>query len=152
GRLRTPSRSRLLSTNCNRTGSMALQLALPKAALRPTLRILLLILGAGATGCTTQTIRTNPVRFRGVISPQTIQVMASSSLSGRPMGEDPSLSDQVSKAFQKQFPGAQLVQSEPEMVVFFTIVSYVPGCSPDCKKFETFRNWTCEVIIYPRGP
>ena len=40
-------------------------------------------------------------------------------------------------------------QSQPDMVVFFTIVDYVPGCSPNCKKFKTYRNWNCEVMVYP---
>jgi hypothetical protein len=64
------------------------------------------------------------------------------------MGDDPSLRDHVATAFQKRFPGARLVESQPDMVVFFTVVDYVPGCSPNCKKFKTYRNWTCEVMTY----
>jgi hypothetical protein len=114
--------------------------------------ILLLLVIANLTGCTKQKVRTNPAPLRATPLPQTIQVMASSSLRGRPMGDDSVLLDKVAKAFQKQFPGARLVQSEPEMVVIFTMVDYVPGCLPDCKKFRTYRNWSCEVLIYPREP
>jgi hypothetical protein len=66
------------------------------------------------------------------------------------MGDDPSLRDRVATAFQKQFPGARLVEFQPDMVVFFTLVDYVPGCLPDCKKFKTYRNWSCEVVNYAR--
>jgi hypothetical protein len=114
------------------------------------MKILSLLLVVSAAGCTKEQVRMNLVPQRGAIAPRTIQIEASSSINGRPMGDDPSLRSRVAAAFQKQFPGAQVVQSEPDMVVFFTIVDYVPGCSPDCKKFKTYRNWTCEVEIYPR--
>lgn len=109
-----------------------------------------LLLVVSAAGCTKEQVRMNLVPQRGAIAPRTIQIEASSSINGRPMGDDPSLHSRVAAAFQKQFPGAQVVQSEPDMVVFFTVVDYVPGCSPDCKKFKTYRNWTCEVEIYAR--
>jgi hypothetical protein len=64
------------------------------------------------------------------------------------MGDDSTLRDRVATAFQKQFPGIRSDESEPDMVVFFTIVDYVPGCLPNCKKFKTYRNWTCEVEIF----
>jgi hypothetical protein len=66
------------------------------------------------------------------------------------MGDDPALRNRVADAFQKQFPGVRIVDSQPDMVVFFTIVDYVPGCLPDCKKFRTYRNWSCEVERFPR--
>lgn len=64
------------------------------------------------------------------------------------MGDDPTIRNQVAEAFQRQFPGIRSDESDPEMVVFFTIVDYVPGCLPNCKKFRTYRNWTCEVEIF----
>jgi len=67
------------------------------------------------------------------------------------MGDDSPLRDRVAKAFQKQFPGIQLDESQPDMVVFFTMVDYVPGCLPNCKKFKTYRNWTCEVELFAVG-
>ena len=102
----------------------------------------------GVGGCSSHEIRTNVGQLRGTPAPQTMQILASSSIGGRPMGEDTSLRDGVAKAFQKQFPGTRLVESQPHMVVFFTIVDYVPGCLPNCKKFKTYRNWTCEVEIF----
>jgi hypothetical protein len=102
----------------------------------------------GAVGCSSHEIRTNLVQLRGTPAPQTIQIFASSSIGGRSMGEDSSLRDAVDKAFQKHFPGIRLVESQPDMVVFFTIVDYVPGCLPNCKKLRTYRNWTCEVEIF----
>ena len=66
------------------------------------------------------------------------------------MGDDPALRNRLADAFQKQFPGVRIVDSQPDMVVFFTIVDYVPGCLPDCKKFRTYRNWSCEVERFPR--
>jgi len=79
---------------------------------------------------------------------RTIQIFASSSIGGRPMGDDSTLHDQVAKAFQQQFPGIRSDESQPDLVVFFTIVDYVPGCLPNCKKFKTYRNWSCEVEIF----
>jgi hypothetical protein len=111
--------------------------------------ILSLILVVSAAGCTTERVRMDLVPERGTLVPRTIQIEASSSIDGRPMGDDSSLREQVARAFQKQFPGAHLVKSQPDTVVFFTIVDYVPGCSPNCKKFKTYRNWSCEVMIYP---
>ena len=61
------------------------------------------------------------------------------------MGDDSSLHNRVADASRKQFPGVRIVESQPDMVVFFTIVDYVPGCLPNCKKFRTYRNWSCEV-------
>ena len=124
----------------------------PRVFGRTAVSFLLVAAVIGLAGCTKQKVRTNPVPLRATPEPRTIQVMASSSLGGRPMGDDPSLYDQVAKAFHKQFRSAQLVQSESEMLVIFTMVDYVPGCSPNCKKFKTYRNWSCEVILYPRDP
>jgi hypothetical protein len=114
-----------------------------------TISILSLLLVVSTAGCTTEEVRMNLVPQRGTLAPRTIQIEASSSINGRPMGDDPSLRGRVAAAFQKQFPGSRVVQSRPDMVVFFTIVDYGPGCSPDCRKFKTYRNWTCEVMIYP---
>lgn len=108
-------------------------------------------IGIGVSSCTTQNVRMNLVPSRGTPAPRTVQILASSSIGGRPMGDDSSLSDRVAAAFQKQFPRARLTQSQPDMVVFFTLVDYVPGCLPNCKKFKTYRNWNCEVMIYARG-
>lgn len=64
------------------------------------------------------------------------------------MGDDSTLRERVAKAFQQQFPGIRSDESHPDMVVFFTMVDYVPGCSPNCGKFKTYRNWNCEVEIF----
>jgi hypothetical protein len=125
-------------------------LNIQNASHQTMMKILSLLLVVSAVGCTKEQVRINLVPQREAIAPRTIQIEASSSINGRPMGDDPSLRSRVAAAFQKQFPGAQVVQSEPDMVVFFTIVDYIPGCSPDCKKFKTYRNWTCEVEIYSR--
>ncbi len=117
---------------------------------QPIVKILPLLLVLSAVGCTKQQVRINSVPQPGAISPRTIQIEASSSISGHPMGDNPSLRSRVTVAFQKQFPGARVVLSSTDMLVFFTIVDYVPGCLPNCKKFKTYRNWSCEVMIYPR--
>jgi len=119
-------------------------------ATQRTMKILSLLVVIGAAGCTTQEVRTNVVPLQAIPAPRTIQILASSSINGRPMGDDPSLRDHVATAFQKKFPGVRLVESQPDMVVFFTLVDYVPGCLPNCKKFKTYRNWTCEVVTYTR--
>ena len=129
---------------------MTFLLKVQNATQQTTRSILSLLVVIGTAGCTTQEVRTNLLPLRGTPAPQTIQILASSSIHGRPMGDDPSLRDHVATAFQKQFPGARLVESQPDMVVFFTLVDYVPGCLPDCEKFKTYRNWTCEVITYAR--
>ncbi len=64
------------------------------------------------------------------------------------MGDDSTLHDRVAKAFRQQFPGIRSDESQPDMVVYLTIVDYVPGCLPNCKKFKTYRNWSCEVEIF----
>jgi hypothetical protein len=51
------------------------------------------------------------------------------------MGEDPTLRDRVAKALQRKFPRTRLVESQPDMVMFFVIVDYVPDCLPNSKKF-----------------
>lgn len=109
-------------------------------AQRLVISALSLLLIICATGCSSKHVRTNLARLRETPPPRPIQIFANSSISGRPMREDAPLRDQVTKAFQKQFPGAELDESRPGMVVFFTMVDYVPGCSPKCKKFKTYRN------------
>jgi hypothetical protein len=118
--------------------------------LTATFRVLFFLTAVGGTGCTTLNVRSNLVPPANAFTPRTLQVFASSSIGGRPMGDDPSLRNRLAEVFQKQFPGARIVQSQPDMVVILTIVDYVPGCSPDCKKFRTYRNWSCEVISYAR--
>src|SRR3954466_11700885 len=98
-----------------------------------------------AAGCSSHHVRTNLIKLRETPEPRTIQIFASSSIGGRPMGDDSTLRDRVAKAFLQQFPGIQSDKTHPDMVVFFTIVDYVPGCLPNCKKFRTYRNWSCEV-------
>jgi hypothetical protein len=66
------------------------------------------------------------------------------------MKENPALRDQVAAAFRQQFPSTELVESSSDMFVMFTLVDYVPGCLPNCEKFRTYRNWSCEVEMYPR--
>lgn len=111
---------------------------------------LMFSVGIGAAGCTTQNAIMNLVPSRATPPPRTIQICASSSIGGRPMSADSSLGERLAASFQKQFPHVHLVQSQPDMVVFFTLVDYVPGCLQHCKKFKTYRNWHCEVIIYAR--
>lgn len=108
----------------------------------------LLTLLISAVGCSSHHVRTNLSKLGGTPAPQTIQIFASSSIGGRPMGDDSAFNDRVTKAFRQQFPGIRSDESQPDMVVFFTIVDYVPGCLPNCKKFKTYRNWTCEVEIF----
>src|SRR5208282_475339 len=107
-----------------------------------------LLVFISATGCSSHHVRTNLSKLRETPEPRTIQILASSSVGGRPMGDDSALRDRVAKAFQRQFPGIRSDESQPDMVVFFTMVDYVPGCLPNCKKFKTYRNWNCEVEIF----
>ena len=106
------------------------------------------LLLVGAIGCSSKHVRTNLVQLGRTPTPKTIQVFASSSVGGHPMGDDSALHSRVVKAFQKQFPDSRLDESDPDMVVFFTMVDYVPGCLPNCKKFRTYRNWSCEVEVF----
>jgi|SRR5579859_2942868 len=122
-------------------------LALPKTM---ALELLCILVAIGAAGCATTDERTNFAPPRGGPEPRTVQVFASSSIKHRPMKESPSLRDQVAVAFRQRFPNIELVESKPDMVVFFTIVDYGPGCSPNCGKFRTYRNWSCEVEMFPR--
>ena len=117
-------------------------------AQRRVMAALSLLVVISATGCSSHHVRTNLSKLRGTPAPRTIQILASSSIGGRPIGDDSTLHDRVAKAFQEQFPGIRSNESQPDMVVFFTMVDYVPGCLPNCKKFKTYRNWTCEVEIF----
>jgi hypothetical protein len=128
-------------------GSLNGQNAIKLAAIR---RIPFFLIVVSAIGCTTQNSRINFVPPQSAITPRTIEIMASSSIAGRPMADDPSLRNRVAAAFQRQFPGIQIVESQPDMVVIFTLVDYVPGCLPNCKKFRTYRNWSCEVMARPK--
>jgi hypothetical protein len=143
--------NRDLAKNCDKTRSMANALKAQNATrLSAIFRILFFLAVAGGAGCTTLCVRSNFVPSPNNVAPRTVQVSASSSIEGRPMGEDSTLREKLAKAFQKQFPTARMVESGSDMFVILTIVDYVPGCSPDCKKFRPYRNWTCEVISYPR--
>jgi hypothetical protein len=137
-----------LGKTCDKRQFMASQRRILNAAQQCAISGLYFLVAVGATGCSSQESKTNLARLRRTPAPKTIQIFASSSLGGRPMGEDSSLHGGVAKAFQRQFPGARLVETKPDMVVFFTIVDYVPGCLPNCTKFKTYRNWSCEVEIY----
>jgi hypothetical protein len=138
-----------LVESSDKTPSMWAALKEQKATrLTAILRILPFLAVIGATGCTTLNSSINFVPPPGTPTPGTIQVLASSSIAGHPMSDDPSLRDRVAAAFQEQFPGSRLVESQPDMVVIFTIVDYVLGCLPNCGKFRTYRNWSCEVMAY----
>jgi hypothetical protein len=39
----------------------------------------------------------------------------------------------------------------PIWLCYFNIVDYVPGYSPNCQKFRTYRNWNCEVEVFWRS-
>jgi len=121
-------------------------------AQRLVISVLSLIAVITATGCSSHHVRTNLSKMGRTPATRTIQIFASSSIGGHPMGDDSTLRDQVAKAFQRQFPGIRSDESQPDMVVFFTIVDYVPGCLPNCKKFKTYRNWSCEVEIFAAEP
>jgi hypothetical protein len=143
--------NRELIKSCDKTPSMANLLKVQNAAkLTATFRILFFLAVVAGTGCTTLNVRSNFVPLPDTLTLRTLQVFASSSIGGRPMDDDPSLRNRLAEAFQKQFPGARIVESQPDMVVFLTIVDYVPGCLPDCKKFRTYRSWSCEVMSYAR--
>lgn len=109
-----------------------------------------MVITLGLSGCATISVRTNYLPPRGAPEPTTMEVLAGASTKGRPMADSPALRDRVAEAFRKRFPGVKLVESGGDMVVFFTIVDYVPGCLPNCKKFKTYRNWSCEVEEYRR--
>ena len=115
---------------------------------RRLISALFLLVVISATGCSSHHVRTNLTKLRRTPAPRTIQIFASSSIGGRPMRDDPTLQERVTKAFRQRFPGIRSDESQPDMVVYFTIVDYVPGCLPNCKKFKTYRNWTCEVEIF----
>jgi hypothetical protein len=125
--------------------------ASPKTA---GLTLLWILVTVGAAGCATTNERINFTPPPGRPEPRTVQIFASSSIKHRPVKESPSLRDHIAVAFQHRFPNIELEESKPDMVVFFTIVDYVPGCSPNCGKFRTYRNWSCEVELFPResGP
>jgi hypothetical protein len=114
------------------------------------LRLACIAVAIGPVGCATTEVRTNYTPPHGKAEPRTIQVLASSSIKHSPMKENSSLRDPVVAAFRQRFPNAELVESKPDTVVFFTMVDYVPGCKPNCDKFRTYRNWSCEVEMFSR--
>src|ERR1700683_1768341 len=96
--------------------------ALPKTTV---LGLLCISVAVWAAGCATTHERTNYTPPHGKAEPRTVQVFASSSIKHSPMKENSSLRDQVAAAFRQRFPNAELVESKPDMVIFFTIVDYV---------------------------
>jgi hypothetical protein len=97
--------------NYDKTSFMEALLEEQVATKRTTiLRILSSLIVICVTGCTSLNSRINFVPPRGALTPGTIQMLASSSISGHPMSNDPSLRDRVAAAFQKQFPGTRLVE------------------------------------------
>lgn len=111
-----------------------------------------IVLATNTAGCATIHVRTNYAPPTGAPAPRTMEVFASSSIKGRPMARSDSLRERVALAFRNRFPNLRLVESNGDISVFFTIVDYVPGCLPNCKKFKTYRNWSCEVEEYPKEP
>ena len=137
--------ARLIRSYAGDYDLIARMMALPKTTV---LGLLCISVAVWAAGCATTNERTNYTPPHGKAEPRTIQVLASSSIKHSPMKENSSLRDQVAAAFRQRFPNAELVESKPDMVIFFTIVDYVPGCLPNCKKFRTYRNWNCEVEVF----
>jgi len=109
----------------------------------------------GTAGCTTTEERTNYTPPHGKSEPRTVQIFAGSSLKRKPtagpLDDNPYLRDDLAAAFRHRFPNLQVVESRPDMVVYFNIVDYVPGCAPNCQKFRTYRNWNCEVEVFWRS-
>jgi hypothetical protein len=116
------------------------------------LSLMCISVAIAAAGCATTGERINYTPPHSKPEPRTIQVFAGSSLKhpNRFVREDPTLRDQVFAAFRKRFPNVELVESKPDVVVFFNIVDYEPGCLPNCGKFRTYRNWGCEVEAFPQ--
>lgn len=115
-------------------------------------RLSLIMVAMVTIGCTTLRTRPGYVSPRDVATLRTIEITARSSIAGRPMADDPSLRNRVAAAFRKQFPSARLVESQSDIQVIFVMVDYVPGCSPNCRKFKTYCSWTCEVTTQPKDP
>ncbi|HKD80868.1 MAG TPA: hypothetical protein VKH81_14320 [Candidatus Angelobacter sp.] len=100
-------------------------------------------------------MKTNIAPTPEASSPRTIKVFASSGIKNHPIADNRFLRERTVAAFQKQFSGVRVIDSEADtadLVVIFTVVDYAPGCLPNCKKFRTYRNWTCEAMSYPRQP
>ena len=64
------------------------------------------------------------------------------------MTDSPEFRMRLASALREEFPSAKLVDSGGEVYVIFTIVDYVPGCLPDCHSFRTYRNWSCEIMMF----
>ena len=121
------------------------------------MRVLTILLFAGSLqGCT----QVGPVRSNGPADAikhlKTIQVMASSSLKGRPMGDDASLRLRIEKQLRAALPGLKIVQDSGYSQIIFTMVDYMPGCAPRCAQITYYRNWNAEVTTWvpdnPRNP
>jgi len=109
---------------------------------------LLLALVLGASSCTS--IHTSPGFASsdavGVI--RKVELSASSSIGGSPIADSPEFRMRLASALKTHFPSAEVVESDPEIFVIFTIVDYVPGCLPNCDKSRAYRNWSCEIMNF----
>jgi|SRR5579862_7566092 len=85
--------------------------------LTATSKILFFLAAVCGTGCTSLSVRSDSVPPLDALTPRTLQVSASSSIGGRPMGDDPILRNKLAEAFQKQFPGVRIVESQSDMFV-----------------------------------
>jgi len=115
------------------------------------MRVLAVLLLAGSLqGCT----QVGPVRSNGPVDAikhlKTIQVVASSSLKGRPMGDDASLRLRIERQLRTALPSLQIVQDSGYSQIIFTMVDYVPGCAPHCGEVTYYRNWGAEVTTWIR--
>ena len=70
---------------------------------------------------------------------------ASSSLKGRPMGDDADLRLRIESELKAALPDLQVVHDGGESQIIFTVVDYVPGCAPHCGHVGYYRNWSAEV-------
>jgi len=112
---------------------------------------LVLCLTVAAGGCTSVTPGVRTVGLQDLPKPLTLSVTASSSIRGRqhPPQDDRSLQRKMEAEIRKRLAGARLVrfaEDEDDYSIIFVMVDYVPGCSPNCAKFPTYRNWSCSVL------
>jgi len=113
--------------------------------------VLALVLASTAsTGCTTVMFKQGYAPLAEIETSGTVSLDASSAKGGGYVADDPSLLAQLTASVRRHLPEASVVMEAGDLHVILVVVDYVPGCAPNCRKFPTYRNWSCTVLV-PRA-
>jgi len=98
------------------------------------------------SGCTHVIEKPSYAPVAQLRTPRTLSLSASSAIGKSPMADDAGLLKNLEQAARRSFPHTSVVDDNADLHVIAVVVDYEPGCSPHCRKFPTYRNWSCTVL------